>query len=146
VTTTKTSKRINLPQLDAELGGVGLVSRGGLAMSGGEKEIEAPASVTKAALDAAIAAHVAVDVDANAATVAASLTAALATIDAMQAGLDAIVAASAPGNGSLSTAVLSGVVRDQHGRLRTLATNVKTLSQNQRLLIRRALGDYSGTT
>lgn len=54
----RTTKRINVQQLDAELGRVGVILR--------HEEVEA--DVPQATLAAAVAAHVAIDTGANAAT------------------------------------------------------------------------------
>lgn len=76
MSTATTSKRINVRQLDTELGNIGIVCRGADPASTGEKTIEAP--VSQAALAAAIAGHAAVDTDANASTLRQRAQAALA--------------------------------------------------------------------
>lgn len=68
MSTVVTTKRINLPQLDAELGGVGLTTQGRSTIDTGVKTITAPDAVTQVALEAAVAAHVAIDTEANAVT------------------------------------------------------------------------------
>lgn len=65
MTKATTTKRINPAQLAAALG-VPVSARGAPALSGGPKEIEA--DVAQATLEAAIAAHVATDTEANAGT------------------------------------------------------------------------------
>ncbi len=125
----KTSKRINLTQLDVELGSIGLRAVGAIPFDPEEKTIEA--DIPQSTLEAAVEAHVAVDPMAKHNTVRDQITAAMD-------GLANIIASPDLAAGTLTAAQLSNAARQ-------LQSAVKLEARTLRVIIRRLMNDYSGT-